>query len=595
MRPVQLFITKLLAITILITVTPAVAFAEGDRTVGWIELSGTLRDGPLPFAWVPEDEAKPSLTTVIKSLDHVAESDTHLGLVIYLNEPRLTLQQIEALGRALDRIRDAGKKIITFSETYSTNAYLIASHADIIALQSKGVLMLHGLHTEEMYLAGLLERMGIEADFMQVGRYKGADEALTRKDPTPFWDENMDGLLDDLYAQIIEHIATRRDLTAEQVEALMRDSWLLSDTQLVRRGAIDEITPRDMEAVIVKTFGDDITWDDRLGSSSARMPENPFVLFQMLFREQKTKTEGPTLAIIHARGPIHMGESSVDDGQFSDNSIGHNTLVKAFRDAREDDNIKGVVLRIDSPGGSAIASDVIWQAVRETGETKPVFVSVGRLAASGGYYIACAGDEIYVEAPSIVGSIGVVSGKIHLAGLYEKLDLGVTVRSRGPMADMFASDRPFTPAERHTMLAFMERIYDQFVDRIRTGRGERLIRIDQVAEGRLFTGRQATENGLADRLGGLEIALSDLASGLNLAEGEYDVINLPEPLSFQDFMQQAFGVRSPATQLTLPALARNLLGDRWSNVGPIIQGAMLLQREPALVLMPVAIDLRITP
>ncbi|MEQ9460153.1 MAG: signal peptide peptidase SppA [Phycisphaeraceae bacterium] len=595
MRSFNLLTTKLLAITILITLTPAVAFAQSDRTVGWIELSGTLRDGPLPFAWVPEDEAKPSLTTVIKSLDHVAESDTHLGLVIYLNEPRLTLQQIEALGRALDRIRDTGKKIITFSETYSTNAYLIASHADIIALQSKGVLMLHGLHTEEMYLAGLLERMGIEADFMQVGRYKGADEALTRKAPTPFWDENMDGLLDDLYDQIIEHIATRRDLTAEQVEALMRDSWLLSDTQLVRRGAIDEITSRDMEAVIVKTFGNDITWDDQLGSSSAKMPENPFVLFQMLFREQKTKTEGPTLAIIHARGPIHMGESSVDDGQFSDDSIGHNTLIDAFRDAQEDDNIKGVVLRIDSPGGSAIASDVIWQAVRETGETKPVFVSVGRLAASGGYYIACAGDEIYVEAPSIVGSIGVVSGKIHLAGLYEKLDLGVTVRSRGPMADMFASDRPFTPAERHTMLAFMERIYDQFVDRIRTGRGERLIRIDQVAEGRLFTGRQATENGLADRLGGLEIALSDLASDLNLTEGEYDVINLPEPLSFQDFMQQAFGVSSPATQLTLPALARNLLGDRWSNVGPIIQGAMLLQREPALLLMPVAIDLRITP
>ncbi len=579
-----------------LSVLPAVAQPADDSSrVAWLELTGTLREGPVPFAWVTEAEAGPSLSGVVEALDDVAASEKHLGVVLYLNAPRLGLSQIEVLGQAIDRVKAAGKRVIAFSESYETGTYLLAGYADTVVLQRNGMFMLRGLLVEEMYLAGLMEKLGLEADFMQVGRFKGADEALTREHPTPFWDENIGALLDDLYAQIVGRIGEHREMSVEQVEAVMRDSWLLSDEQLLRRGVVDAVTDRGMTALFEEAFGGDFVWEDLADRGRMQTPNNPFALFQMLFRPPAPRADGPSIAVIHARGPIYMGESTVGDGAFTDDSIGHRTMIDALRDSASDEDIKGVVVRIDSPGGSALASEVIWQAVRETAETKPVYMSVGRMAASGGYYIACAGDEIFVEGPSVVGSIGVVSGKIHLEGLYEKLDLGVTVRTRGPMSDMFASDRPFTPAQRHTMLAFMERIYDQFVDRIREGRGDRLPRVDEVAEGRLFTGRQAVANGMADEIGGLEEAVASLAEALDLEEGAYEVIDLPEPMSFQDFMQDAFGVRSAGMGVSLGMIAKPVLGDRWEVLRPVVEGALQLRREPALVLMPVVLDIRVSP
>ncbi|QDU71909.1 signal peptide peptidase SppA [Mucisphaera calidilacus] len=567
--------------------------ADSGRLVGWLEISGQLREGPVPFAWVSESEAGPSVEGVVAQLDFVAGSDDHAGLVVYLDSPALSLQQIERLGRAVDRVREAGKTVVAFSETYSTGGYLLATRADLIVMQKYGMMMLQGLMSEEIYLAGLLERIGVEADLLQLGRFKGAAESMTRREPTPFWDENIDGLLDDLYAQIVEGIAERRGLSVDQVEAVMRDSWLLSDRQLVRRGILDAVTDRDMTAVLAEHFPKGFSWDKYLGQNVQQAPDNPFALFQMLFKQPKRQSDRPQIAVVHARGAIHMGDSSTSDGAFSDDSIGHRTMQHALRDARHDENVKGVIVRIDSPGGSALASEVIWQAVREAGQEKPVFVSVGSMAASGGYYIASAGDQIYVEPESIVGSIGVVSGKIHFGGMYDKLDIGVRVRSRGPMADMFASDRPFTPGQRHTMMAFMERVYEQFLERVRAGRGDRLPRVEAVAEGRLFTGRQAVENGMVDRVGGLDEAVAQMAERLDLGEGDFEILDMPEPMSFQEFMKEAFGVRS--SDVFSSVVLQALLGERWSGVTTILQGALQLEREPALLLMPVVLEVRVGP
>lgn len=570
---------------------PGIARAEGTRYVGWMEISGALREGPVPFAWVTDAEAGPSVEGVVSQLEYVAESEDHVGVVIYLDSPALSLAQIERIGRAIDEVTASGKTVVAFSETYSMGGYLLATHADVIAMQKYGMMMLQGLLGEEMYLAGLLERIGVEADLLQLGRFKGASESMTRDAPSPFWDENIDGLMDDLYAQVVETIAERREMSVEQVEGVMRDSWLLSDEQLVRRGVIDTVTDRHMTELLSESFPESFAWDHGLGRSMSSSPDSPFAVLQMLFKKPARDSGLPKIAVVHARGPIHMGESSVSDGPFSDDSIGHRTMQRVLREAQSDDSVKGVVVRIDSPGGSALASEVIWQAMREAGQEKPVFVSVGRMAASGGYYMASAGDQIYVEPQSIVGSIGVVSGKIHFGELYEKLGIGVKVRARGPMADMFASDRPFTPGQRHTMMAFMERIYDQFLDRIRAGRGDRLPRVEDVAEGRLFTGRQATENGMADRQGGLSEAVMDMAERLELAEGSYEVLDLPEPMTFQDFMQEAFGVRSP--EVVSNAVIRSLLGQRWERVEMLLRGAMLLEKEPALVLIPVSLEVRV--
>lgn len=568
--------------------------------VGWIELGDVLREGPVPFAWVSESDAGLSLQGVLDQIAKVRDEPSYTGLVLFLNQPELTLTQCTAIAEAIKELRATGKTVMTFAEVYTLREYLIASAADMILLQRKGAVELSGIAVEEMYLAGMLEKIGVKPDLMQVGQYKGADETLMRSGPSKAWDENFDALLDGLYEESISRIVEGRELTRDEVEALFADSWTLTDAQLLERRAIDQVVERDLVDVTEVSFGEHFEWDTELGASTAAMDtSNPFAMFSVLFAEPDLKTNRPTLAVIHADGPIMSGESSRGDGLFSDTSIGSQTLVHALEDALYDDHIQGVVLRLDSPGGSALASEIIWQAVRKVAEEKPVFAVVGSMAASGGYYIVSGADQIYVQPHSILGSIGVVGGKITLGGLYDWAGVTITRRSRGPGGDLFNSVEPFTPAQRVTVRKALENVYEQFVDRVEIGRGERLPDVSQVAEGRLFVGTTSIENGMADQLGGVNDAIADLAEQLGLAEGEYDVVNLPGPLSLNEYLNSLFGVSSPASTAQsalgsdLPAFmqtARQLLGPvAWRNVSRSLQGMMLLQHEPVLMLMPSAI------
>ncbi len=566
-------------------------------TVGWIELKGSLREGPPPFAWVTEAEAGPSLQSVLRQLRFVTNSKSYLGVVIYLDYPDLDLPQVQAIADAMVAVRDAGKKVFVFSEVYDLRTYLLACNADQILLQRKGEVMLHGLGVEEMYLAGLLEKVGMKADFVQVGRFKGAEDPLTRKQPSEAWNQNMDALLDDMYASIIDRIAAGRKLTKEQVEAVIQDCWTMTDEEYVKRRVVDRVCDRDMIEVTEIEFGDAFTWDEDMGMSPKTASNtNAFTFFQTLFQASAPKPRRDSIAIIHARGPISSGDSSFGDGLFSGDSIGSRTMCEALSDAADDNRIKGVVVRIDSPGGSAIASEVIWQSVRQVAQSKPVYVSIGGMAASGGYYIASAADEIYVAPDSIVGSIGVVGGKLIAGGLYEMIGVGIHRRSRGPHGDLFNSVEPFTEPQRKMLQLSFEKVYAQFTDRVATGRGKRLADVAAVAEGRLFTGRQAAANGMADKVGGLGEAVRDLAQRLGLQPGRYDVINLPPPMSLPEFLDSIFNAQAPVTASPLSSLeplARQALGDRrWHAARAVLVGLMQLQNEPVLTLMPNAIVVR---
>ncbi|GAB4193172.1 MAG: hypothetical protein Kow00105_07280 [Phycisphaeraceae bacterium] len=566
-------------------------------TVGWLSLSESLREGPIPYAWITPEEAGPSLEDVLTQLDHVADHENYLGIVIHLDHPALRLSQVLTLADRIEQVRQAGKRVLVYAEAYDMMDYLLASSADMILLQHKGEVRLHGLAVEEMYLAGLLDKIGAKADLIQIGKYKGADESWTRHEPSEAWNENFDALLDDLYGQIIKRIADNRGVPVEEVEQWLADSWTMQDTDFLLRRVVDRLTDRDLIEVTEVEFGDNFLWDDSMGFGGGGMTiNNPMMLFGMLFKEPDTRTHRPTIAVVHATGPIHSGESSRGSGLFDVETIGSKTMLEVLGDVRDDENIKGAVIRIDSPGGSALASEIIWQAVRELGEQKPVYVSVGSMAASGGYYIACAGDRVYVNPCSIVGSIGVVGGKIVLGGLYDWAGIGVYRRSRGPMSDLFNSVEPFTETQRETIRASMQLIYDQFLDRVRLGRGTRLSDINRVAEGRLFTGRQAVENGLADHLGNIARAMNDLADELGLDEGEYDVLHLPPPMSLQTFINDLFGVQAPQARASSSSsieTVKQLLGPRaWRSVSATVQGLLLLQREPVLTLMPNALIIR---
>ncbi len=573
--------------------------AEVTPVVGWLELTDSLRDGPIPFAWVSDEEAGPSLNDVLGQLDHVAENDEYLGVVIYMDQPALGLSQVLSIAEKIAEVRAAGKVVMTYAEAYDTMDYILACAADMILLQHKGEVQISGVSIEEMYLAGMLEKIGAKADFVQVGQYKGASESLMRTGPSEAWNQNFDALLDDLYGQIIGQIAQGRGMTEAEVEGLMRDAWVMQDSDYLKRRVVDRLTDRDLIDVTEVEFGDSFTWDASMGWGEASINiNNPMMLFSMLFKEQDTRTHRPTIAIVYASGPIHSGESSRGQGLFESESIGSSTLVEVLGDARDDDNIKGVILRIDSPGGSALASEIIWQAVRDLGEQKPVFISVGSMAASGGYYIACAGDEVYLSPSSIVGSIGVVGGKIVMGGLYDWAGIQVYRRSRGPLGDIFNSVEPFTEAQRDTVRQSMEQVYDQFLQRVTIGRGTRLSDVGSVAEGRLFTGRQAVENGMADKLGGVAAAMHDLTYELGMEEGSYDVIHLPRAMSLQHFLNSMLGANAPS--VSTPAVdspwvhtAKQVLGpEAWSSISATMQGLMLLRNEPVLTLMPNALIVR---
>ena len=234
--------------------------------------------------------------------------------------------------------------------------------------------------------------------------------------------------------------------------------------------------------------------------------------------------------------------------------------------------------------------------MRELGEAKPVYVSIGPMAASGGYYIASAAHQVYVTDSTIVGSIGVVAGKIVMGGLYEWAGIKVHRRHRGPMGDMFNSVEPFTNEQREHLTRAIARTYEQFTDRVRIGRGRRIAEMDDVAQGRLFTGRQAVDNGLADKVGGVAQAIEDAAKQAGLAAGRYDVVELPPPLSFPELLEQMFeldGSRVPAVRGEFPALARRVLGpDGWRQLNAMLTGAMQLRTEHTLTLMPAVLIVR---
>jgi protease-4 len=570
------------------------AIAPAATVVGWLELTGSLRESPLPFAWVTEAEAGPSLTSVLRQLHHVAHSKTHKGVVVHLDYPDLDMTQIEAIANALDGVRAAGKKTLVFSEAYDLRTYLLACSADMILLQRRGDVMLSGIGIEEMYLAGLLDKVGVKADFVQVGRFKGAADPLTLDKPSEAWSQNIDALLDDIYGSILERIATGRNLTREQVEAIIQDCWTMNDDELIRRRVVDRVCDRDLIDVTEVEFGDTFTWDEDMGAAPKQAANtNAFAFFQTLFQATSSKPKRDSIAVVHARGPITSGDSSYGDGLFSGDAIGSRTICEVLSDAGDDHRIKAVVIRIDSPGGSAIASEVIWQSVRQLAEKKPVYASIGGTAASGGYYIACAADEIYVAPDSIVGSIGVVGGKLIAGGLYEKIGIGIHRRSRGPHGDLFNSVDPFTDQQRQMLQLAFEKTYSQFTQRVADGRGRRLADVGAVAEGRLFTGRQAALNGMADKVGGLSDAVRDVAQRVGLQPGRYDVINLPPPMSLPEFLDTIFKTQAPAVAaptLGIEHLARRTLGERrWRAARSIVSGLMQLQREPVLTLMPSAI------
>lgn len=465
-----------------------------------LKLSGALPDyapeDPLASRVFGRDDN--SLTSLLTQL-RKAKTDKRISAIL------LDIDLTGAGWGKADEIRDAiadfrttSKPIYAFMEYGTNKEYYIATACDRIYVAPIGDLFIVGLAADVMSLRGALDKLGVYPDFEHVGKYKSAPEQYTHKEMSPEHKEVLGSILDDISARYVAAIASARHKSVDEVKAII-DNAPVGAPEAQKLGLIDEAKYRDeVENELKKRLG--YKDDDKLRTvKSAEYKRVPL--------ESLGLNEGEKIAVIFASGAITSGQSS-DGGAFGERMVGSDTVVKALTDARDDKSIKAIVLRVDSPGGTSYASDIIWHAVEAAKQKKPVVVSMSDLAASGGYYISMSANRIVAEPSTLTGSIGVYAGKPVLKGFYDWIGVNNEYVLRGKNAGMFRETEKFTDDERKKFVAMLHSFYyDDFVPKVAQGRKRDAEYIDSIAQGRVWMGAQAKENGLVDEFGGLDRAV----------------------------------------------------------------------------------------
>jgi protease-4 len=418
---------------------------------------------------------------------------------------------------------ESGKPIIAYGDVFTQGTYYLASAADQVYLVPEGDLDFRGLQTEMMFFKGLFDKLDIEVQFIRGSnnKFKSYGEAFTGTEMSPANEEQMSVLVHGLWDHYLGTIAETRKIDKARLNSIADSLLIRHAPDAVTYGLIDGVKYRDEVLALVK---------EKMG-----LDQDQEIAFAGLGKYTRTvvpeaKGEGkrsmlskrPKLAVVYAEGDIMDGESS-------DGVIGGTTLSAAIREAREDTSVKAIVLRVNSPGGSGLASDVIWREVKLATAVKPVVVSMGDVAASGGYYISCAANRIYADPTTITGSIGVFGMIPNMQGFFNN-KLGITFDgvTTNPYAGMMTVNRPLTAAEKGIIQQFIDRFYNTFTSRVAEGRHMTQAQVDSIAQGRVWTGVDAKRLGLVDELGGLEAAIADASKLAGLAEGEYRTVNYPE-------------------------------------------------------------------
>lgn len=585
----------MLATALVSLVGTPVVLAE-DVSLAVIEINGSPAEVELGYSWLGDGTG--SLLGIVSTIDTLAYDDEFAGLVLRLKDTALSMTQVEEIGSAIARLRDEGKKVHIFAEGYGTSDLVLASYADEVILQRGGYVSFPGLHAEEMYLADTLSWVGVKAQLVQVGDYKGANEQMTRSQPSPSWDQNINQLLDAMYANIRSKLMDGRDLTEEELDESMRVIWAANGEEAIQAGVVDaEVDLPELRDYFSEEYNGEVTWvSDPYDTGDGGESFSPFSIFSGLGMKTNgpVNVDHPTIAVLHINGTIIDGDSSSGGLLGGGSSVGSRTIRNAIETIMNEDLIEGVIVRIDSPGGSAIASEIMWQGIERLKTEKPVWVSVGSMAASGGYYVLSAGDKVFVNPSSIVGSIGVVGGKYAMGDLYEKAKINIVERSRGPMGDLFSSTAAWDSDQLTMMRREMAKTYDLFTSRVVAGREG--IDLGKTAEGRLFVGSDAIALKMADEIGGIDDAINGLAAEVGIVD--FDVVHYPQPPSFEEMLMEQFGqfLSSPKISIEInpfePVL-RSLLGNaRYESAVETLNALSLLERERVLLVNPRVIFIR---
>ncbi len=559
-----------------------------DNSVLLLNVSGDLPDyaAEEPLAKAFGISQKQSFTSLLTQM-RKAKADKRIGAVLLdISFPAIGWGKAFELREAITDLRASGKPVYAYMEIGTNREYYIATAADKIYLPPSGDIYINGFAAEAMFYKGSLDKLGIEADVIQIGpKYKNAPDRYTRKEMSDGQREVINAVLDEYIARFTTAISESRKKSPEDVKALI-DAAPYNANQAKTLGLIDDALYREQVDAQLKTvlgYKEDAKLRTVTGNEYREVPSDSLGL-----------NNGDKVAVIYASGAINVGKSS--NGALNGEMVGSDTLVEAINDAAEDKSIKAIVMRVDSPGGSALASDLIWHAIENAKTKKPFVVSMSDVAASGGYYIACNADKIIAEPSTITGSIGVFMGKPVVKRLYDWLGVTNEYVMRGKNAGLFRETEKWTPEEREKMVQQTNSIYfDNFVPKVSKGRGKSSEEVNTLGQGRVWTGTQAMERGLIDDFGGLEKAIS-VAKELAKLPADKDVrrIVLPEP---RPFLETLFGNdSSSATSETKAQQAQTaLLESLPADVRRAFRYAALfdqMQRGEAMLMLPFDLEIK---
>jgi len=450
------------------------------------------------------------LDEILKSIAKAKEDENITG--IYLNTESIdcSMGTLEEIRNALVDFKTSGKFIVSYVNLYSQGAYYLATAADQVYLNPEGGILFKGLNAELMFLTGTLEKLDVEVQVVRHGKFKAATEPLILKKMSPENREQITDMITDMWDKVISDISKARNIDPEELNRLADELLIQTAADARQYQLVDSLLYKDqMLAQLRKLLSID---------STARITSVSLEDY-MKVAEKKHEFANEKIAVVFASG-------DVVDGEGTQENIGGERISRAVRKAREDKQVKAIVLRVNSGGGSALASEVIWREVELAAREKPVVASFGDVAASGGYYIACAANKIVADPTTITGSIGVWGAIPNLQGLMNN-KLGITFDNAmtNKNADFIPVMKPLTPYQTAVIQHDVDHVYETFTQRVASGRHMPVEKVDSIGQGRIWSGVEALQLGLIDTLGGLDAAIGMAASMAGLEK--YRVMNLP--------------------------------------------------------------------
>jgi len=471
------------------------------------DYAGKFDYGDLPF--FPNEPRYDGLFNIIDAINYAATDSKIKGISIKNNAIDAGMAQTKALRDALVNFKKSGKFIVSYGDYYSQKDYYLNSVADTIYVNPVGGLDFKGLAMERMYYKDFQEKYGVKMEVIRHGKYKSAVEGYLNQEMSEANREQISVFLLSIWDEMKKEIGASRNMTAEQLNTLA-----------------DELAGRTAKLALNSKLVDKIGYEDEyeagiqhaLGANSDVNRVNIYDYAAYAGKKSTVKISDDKIAVIYAQGEIIYGEGD-------EIMIGQGVIKKALKEAREDEKVKAIVLRVNSPGGSALASELIWREIEITKKTKPVIVSMGNLAASGGYYIACNADKIFAEPNTITGSIGVFGTIPNMHKLAE--DLGINAEQVGTNKNAvdYSIFEPLSDEQRALIKEGIEDIYDLFTQRVADGRGMTQAAVDSIAQGRVWTGNDAIKIGLVDEIGGLDMAIQAAADAAEMTN--YKIKELP--------------------------------------------------------------------